>query len=722
MNSALNWNNEQPLLPGLTNASQLCFSAFASGLALDPERPVSQWADESRILSKASSAEPGRWRTDRTPYLREIMDTLSPTDPTQIVVLKKPTQIGGTECGNNWIGAIIDQGLGPTMIVLPTSNAAKKSSRTRIGPMIQETPCLREKVREAKSRDSGNTILLKEFDGGVLLLAGANSATELKSSPVRNLFLDEIEEYPADVDGQGDPEELAEKRTDTFARRKIFKCSTPTITGGRIDVAYKASDQRIYKLPCPHCAHEQDLRFERLRWETRKTWEITDTATGEIRAATADEPGALERDTGELTDVHYECEACQARIDEHVKPELLAAGRWVATNPGPDRAAGFKINALYSPLGWFGWRQVVLKWLEAQRDPSGTKLKTFWNTILGEAYDEAGEAIEAHFLKARVEPWRLGGVVPAKCLLLTAGVDVQHNRLEAYVWGWGRDLESWLIDRHIIFGSPALEATWLALEDLLAKGYPHAGGNSLRITAAAVDAGDGVTTHFVRVFARKWAHTRRVIAIKGQAAAGRAVIGKPSKQDVNHHGEVIRGGVEIWQYGSDTAKGALYARLKLDPPKTAAGGVDLAAVQAGGVPGYVHFPSGLPDDVFDQITAEKRVTRYLRGQPRVEWVLEKGRRNEALDCAGMADAAAEYSGRSRLNWDQLERAINPAQQDLLAAAARVETSAQPNAGGASDTDTALKSAADAAPAVARPGPAAPARSQPRRRGGFVKNW
>jgi phage terminase large subunit GpA-like protein len=663
------------MLPGLTNASELYCNAFAAGLALDPERTVSQWADESRILSKTSSSEPGRWRTERTPYLREIMDVLSPSDPTVEVVFKKCTQIGGTECGNNWIGSIIDQGLGPTMIVMPTSNAAKKASRTRIGPMIQETPCLREKVREAKSRDSGNTILLKEFDGGVLLLAGANSATELKSSPVRNLFLDETEEYAADVDGQGDPEELAEKRQDTFARKKRLKTSTPTITGGRIDVAYKASDQRVYRVPCPHCAHEQDLRFEQLRWETRKTWEITDTATGEIRAAAADEPGAIERDTGELVDVHYECAGCQARIDEHVKPELLAAGRWVATNPGPDRAAGFKINALYSPLGWFSWRQVVLKWLDAQRDASGTKLKTFWNTILGEAYDEAGEAIESHFLKARVENWRVGGVVPAKCLMLTAGVDVQHNRLEAYVWGWGRDLESWLIDRHVIYGSPALDETWKGVEDLLAKGYEHAGGNSLRITALAIDASDGVTTHFVRVFARKWAHTRRVIAVKGQSTPGRAVIGKPSKQDVNHRGEIIKGGVELWQYGADTAKGALYARMKIEPPKMG-DAIDRVAVQAGGIPGYVHFPGGLPDEVFDQITAEKRITRYLRGQPRVEWVLEKGRRNEALDCAGMADAAAEYAGRSRLNWDALERAINPQQRDLL-----LEGAAAPNTGG-----------------------------------------
>jgi phage terminase large subunit GpA-like protein len=658
------WLNELlPNLPPLQNPIRLWCSAFAEGLRLDPDRTVSQWADANRILSKMSSPVPGPWRTEVSPFLREPMDALSPSDPTPLVVMQASTQVGKSETGNNWIGSIIDQGLGPSMIVLPTSNAAKKASRTRIGPMIQETPSLRDKVREAKSRDSGNTILLKEFDGGVLVLAGANSATELKSTPVRNLFLDEIEEYPADVDGQGDPEDLAERRTDRFARRKVFKCSTPTIVGGRIDRAYKASDQRLYFVPCPHCGHEQPLRFEQLRWETRKVWERTDPESGEISVTEPEAPGASERDTGELTDVHYECAGCRQAIYEHVKTEMLARGRWVAQNPGPDRAKGYKLNALYIPIGArMTWRQVVLEFFAAERDTSGTKKKTFSNTVLGEAYDEAGESIEPHFLKARIEPaFRIGGMVPAKCLLLACGVDVQHNRLEAYVWGFGRDLESWVVERQIIFGSPALEETWKALEDLLAKGWAHAGGQSLRLTRMAIDASDGVTTHYVRVFVRKWAYTGRVIAVKGQAVAGKALIGKPTKQDINYRGEILKQGVEIWQYGSDTAKGALYARLKIEQPGA----------------GYVHIPSGLPDEFFEQLTAEKRVTRYLRGQPRVEWVLERGRRNEALDCAGMAHAAAESAGLSRVNWDMLERLINPNQQDLFAAPTTV--SAAPDA-------------------------------------------
>lgn len=636
--------------------------AMASGLQPAAIISVSEWADQYRVLSKSASAEPGRWNTSRTPYLRGVMDALSPSDPTQVVVFVKSTQIGGSECGNNWVGSIIDQAMGPTMIVLPTSSAAKKSSKTRVTPMLEDSPRLHGKVRDAKSRSSGNTTLVKEFPGGVLIFAGANSATDLKSSPVRNLFMDEIEEYPSDVDGQGDPEALAEKRTDTFPMRKIFKVSTPTIVDGRIDRAWHASDQRRYFVPCPHCGHEQILQFERLRWETRKRWEVIN-ADGEILEAEPNAPGAVERDLGELLSVWYECVSCEKQIFEHDKPGMLAGGRWIAQNPGPDRAAGFKISALYSPIGWVSWRQIVLAWLEAQRDTSGIKLKTFTNTVLGEPYAEEGETIEDHVLRRRVESRALG-VVPLGCLLLAAGVDVQGNRLEAYVWGFGRDEECWLIDRQILWGSPMEDCTWSGLEDLLRKGYEHAGGGKLRILAMAIDAGDGNTTAAVRNFARKWALSRRVLAIKGQSVAGKPILGRPTLQDVNHRGQIIRQGVNLWPVGTDGAKGWLYGHLKIEQPG----------------PGYVHFPTGLPDEFFVQLTSEKRVTRYIRGRPKSEWTIERGRRNEALDCAVYALAAAHYCGLTRVNWDALEAGIVIKQTDMFAAPAPLEVT-EPAAAG-----------------------------------------
>jgi len=634
---------------GLPNGEQLERLSFAAGLrsSFAPLLSISQWADRFRVLSKSSASESGRWVTDRTPYLREIMDVLSPSDPTERVVFQKCTQIGGTETGNNWIGSIVHHGLGPTMIVLPTSNAAKKASKTRIGPMIADTPVLRARVREARSRDSGNTTLLKEFDGGVLIFAGANSATELKSSPVRNLFLDEIEEYPPDVDGQGDPEELAEKRTDTFAWRKIFKVSTPTITGGRIDRAYQASDQRIYLVPCPHCKHEQELRFERLRWETAKAWHLLSAETGELQIVPAETEGATEYDTGDVIDEWYECEDCGQPIREAHKTGMLAAGRWEARNPGPGRAAGFRINALYSPAGWFPWRRIVEKHLEAEADTTGQLKKTFANTIKGEAYEDKGDAIEPHFLSRRIESWRVGEIVPAGALLLTAGVDVQGNRLEVRVWGYGRKDESWFIDRHVIWGSPAVPDTWQALEAMLERRWPHELGGEARIMAMAIDASDGNTTHFVRAFARKMAPGRRVIAVKGQAVQGKPLLGKPTQQDVTHRGTLIKGGVKLWPMGSDTGKHAFYARLRIEQPG----------------PGYVHLPSGLPDEALEQLTAERVKTRYIRGHPVREWHLPSGRRNEDLDCRVMADAAAEYAGIRRAQWTRLAEQLSKKQPE-----------------------------------------------------------
>lgn len=701
----------------------LSSAADALRAAQAPVLQVSEWADAHRVLSKASSAEPGRWSTERTPYLREIMDCLSPASPVQEVVFQKCTQIGGTECGNNWIGHTIDQGQGPMMIVLPTSNAAKKASKTRVGPMIADTPRLRGKVRDAKSRDSHNTTLLKEFDGGVLIFAGANSATELKSSPVGKLFLDEIEEYPSDVDGQGDPEELAEKRSDTFARRKKYKVSTPTIAGGRIDRAYKASDQRLFYVPCPLCGHEQALRWEGLKWETRRVWEITRADDGEIVQVEPDpetgEPpaNAVQRDTGELQAVWYECESCLGAIHEHAKTAMLNAGRWVAHNPGPDRAAGFKLNALYSPIGWFGWRRVVLAWLKAQRDTSGALTRTFWNTILGEAYEEPGETIDEHWLKRRIESWRVGERVPAGALLLAAGVDVQGDRLEARVWGYGRNAETWLVDVQVIHGSPALDATWLGLEALLDKAYLHELGGKVRVHAIGIDAGDGNTTHFVRAFVRKWRATRRVIALKGQAVQGKPLLGKPTEQDVNWRGKLIKRGVLLWPMGSDTGKAAFYARLRIEEPG----------------PGFVHLPAGLPDEEFAQLTAEKLMTRYIRGHPKREWELPRGKRNEALDCRVMADAVAEYLGMRRARWDQLEAAVRVTTEDLFAR--DPGTAPAPAGSAASSRSDAAASAAvpgdepelDGASEAAAPPPAEPVNpprvpARPARPTNWVTNW
>ncbi|SFC88022.1 Phage terminase large subunit (GpA) [Tropicimonas isoalkanivorans] len=243
--------------------------SWRRGMRPDPDLTVSEWADRHRWLSSRASAEPGRYRTDRTPYLREIMDALSPKHPAQRISFMKAAQVGATEAGNNWAGFVIHHAPGPMLAVLPTVEMAKRASRGRLDPLIAESPVLRERVTPARSREAGNSMLSKEFPGGILVLTGANSSTGLRSMPARYIFLDEVDTYPASADEEGDPITLTEARTTTFAhRRKVFKVSTPTIRGlSRIEREYEASDQRRFFVPCPHCGHMQWLQFERLRWE-----------------------------------------------------------------------------------------------------------------------------------------------------------------------------------------------------------------------------------------------------------------------------------------------------------------------------------------------------------------------------------------------------------------------------------------------------------------------
>ncbi|HFB98050.1 MAG TPA: phage terminase large subunit family protein, partial [Bryobacterales bacterium] len=296
------------------SAAEIYNEAFDQGLRPDPPLTVSEWADKHRRLSARASSEPGPWRTARTPYLREIMDALSPASPIERVVFMKGAQVGATETGNNMIGYVIHHAPGPMLAVLPTVEMAKRNSRQRIDPLIEESEVLKGRVRPARSRDSGNTVLAKEFPGGILVMTGANSAVGLRSMPVRYLFLDEVDGYPGDVDGEGDPVALAEARTRTFSRRKIYVVSTPTIKGvSRIEREYEASDQRRYFVPCPHCGHMQWLQFERLRWEK-----------------------------GEPETAHYLCENCETPIEEHHKTAMLENGEWRATAVAEDaNVAGF---------------------------------------------------------------------------------------------------------------------------------------------------------------------------------------------------------------------------------------------------------------------------------------------------------------------------------------------------------------------------------------------
>jgi phage terminase large subunit GpA-like protein len=499
------------------------------------------------------------------------------------------------------------------LLVQPTVDTAKRFSKQRLAPMIEETGILKERIANNTSRDASNSMMAKEFQGGVLLITGANSATGLRSMPIRYLFLDEIDAYPLDVDGEGDPIQLAEKRTTTFARRKVYMCSTPTVKDvSRIEREFNRSDQRKYHVPCPHCGHHQHLRWSQLKW----TDDDPDTAA-------------------------YACEECGVLIEERYKTDMLAAGEWRAMAPGDGKTAGFHINSLYSPLGWKAWSEIVAEFLQAKGDAA--LLKTFVNTVLGETWEEEyASKLGADDLKNRVE-FYTAGVAPARALVVTAAVDVQDNRLAVKLVGWGRDEEGWVIDHMEIYGDPAQPKVWQQLDEVILKPVAHELAEPVKIAATAIDSGGHFTSEVYAYCRDRRSHG--VFAIKGQSQRGKPPIGKATKVDLNWKGRTIKSGAEVYPVGSDTIKSTLFARLKLNQPG----------------PGYLHFHAELPSDYFDQLTAEKQITRYVKGFPVREWVKKSGARNEALDVMVYNYAALNwlYTRHNRRTcWDQWEKSLN----------------------------------------------------------------
>jgi phage terminase large subunit GpA-like protein len=578
---------------------------------LRPEEPltVSEWSDRYRKLSSKASAEPGPWRTSRTPYLREPMDCLSSNNPIQRVVMMFAAQTGKTEAGSNWLGYVIDHAPGPMLCVQPTVEMAKRLSKQRLESMITDTPCLAAKIAPARARDSGNTMFSKEFPSGIMLLTGANSATGLRSAPCRYLFADEVDAFPSDVDGEGDPVALAERRTTTFARRKILLTSTPTVKDfSRIEAEYLRSDQRRFYVPCPSCGGMQWLQWPRLKWDAKR-------------------PG----------DVRYQCEHCGERFEENHKPAMLAAGEWRATAPSDGRTAGFQLSGLYSPLGWCSWEQLVDDFLRAKSDAPA--LKAFVNTRLAETWEEDyAAAVSADGLMTKRLAYE-SGTCPDGVVLLTCGVDVQDNRLAVSVWGWGEGETGWLIWHQELMGDPTQVEVWGQLDQVLVTEWATAAGNALKVSQVAVDSG-GHCTHEVYRYVRDRVR-QNVVAIKGSSRRNSPAVGKGSKVDVSWQGRVLKRGVTLYQLGTDTIKTTLFGRLRHN--------------EAGGV-GTLHFGMAADEEYFRQLTSERQALRYHRGFPIREWVKKAGDRNEALDCVVYAYAAMLLFSR-RMNkatmWQQL---------------------------------------------------------------------
>ena len=474
------------------NPDSFVIYAIAEGYRPDPDLTVTEWADKNRYLSSVASSEPGRWKTERTPYLKEIMDCLSPSHPCEKVVFMKGAQVGGTECGNNWMGFCICNAPGPMLIVNPTTETAKRTSRMRIDPAIENCPALREKIKSPRSRDSGNTMLMKEFPGGILIMTGANSPVGLRSLPVRYLFLDEVDGFPDEAGTEGDPVDLAVQRTATFNNRKIFVVSTPTIKdASRIEQAFLEGDQRYFYVPCPHCGHYQVLRWRNVIFDPKN-----------------------------LTEAVYKCEECEAIWHDYQKELILKKGKWIATNPDANPGVvSFHLSSLYSPHGWTSWTSIAREFLDSKDDPS--RLQVWTNTKLAETWEDmAGQQIDPTSLMVRREKW--GPELPRQVVILTCGVDVQDNRLELEIVGWGRGEESWSIDYHVLYGDPSTPELWAQLDEVLSRKYPHSKDvPDLPIAATCIDSGGHYTDYVIN-----YCHARRlhgVFAIKGVGGVGKPI-------------------------------------------------------------------------------------------------------------------------------------------------------------------------------------------------------
>lgn len=558
-----------------------------------PRVTLSEWADRNRVLSRAASAEPGQYRTDRAEYLRGIADAI--TGPAQQIVVMKAGQVGYSELLCNAIGYYADADPCSVLLVVPTIEFGRAFSTDRIATMFAATARLRAKISAVKSRDSQQTMLHRTWPGGYLQIVGANAPSGLSSRPIRVVICDELDRFPPSAGVEGDPVSLAFKRSVTYGvRRKLIIGSTPTIKGvSRIEKAFEKSSRQYYEVPCPHCGVFQRLVWSGLHWEKGNP-----ESAAYVCIATEDRPG------------------CGVVIEETQKAAMVRAGRWVPEDPSAD-VVGFAVNSLYSP--WQDWPSTVREWLAAQGHVE--ELKHFVNGTLGEVWDEAGEQIPAHVLFERLEEY--AAPVPDGVACVVAGVDVQSDALIASAWGFGVGEESWLIADILIPGDTASAGgPWIELDRWLHQAWESEYGIPMGIDVAFVDS--GYATKAVYGFTRDRIR-RRIYASKGANTEGAMLLSAPKRLH-SDGGQVI-----LFTVGTSTAKDSINSKLRVPAPG----------------PGYVHLPGNVADREFiEEITSEKKVTRYDKAhRPIRSWMLARsGVANHRLDCFVYALAALAFLG------------------------------------------------------------------------------
>lgn len=563
---------------------------------------VKEWSDKYRMLSVENSAEPGRWRTSRTPYLEEIMNAFNDPKVRREVVVAS-SQVGKTECEMNMLGYAIDIDPGPIMWVTPTQDNAEDFSKRRIAPMIRDTRPLRKKVSDSKSRNSNNTVLKKRYPGGMLTLTGSNSPANLASVPCRYVFGDEIDRWSTDAGGEGDPWSLLEARTTTFFNHKMVQVSTPTIKGhSAIEKAFQLGTQEYWCVECPHCHEFHFIEFEHIKFEYS------------VNKIDGNKQFNVDK-------VEYACPDCGCISSEY---EIKHSNhKWIAKNPDAYKngVRSFWINAFSSP--WMGWAKIVLKFLEAENDPE--KLKTVYNTLLGKLWEDRTAQIDEDVILDRREQYE--AELPDGVLCLTCGVDTQDNRLEYEVVGHGLNRITWGIRKGIIMGKPDNDDTWNRLDGVIDHEYSFKDGKKLKISATLVDSGGHYTQEVYENCLKRF--NKRVFAIKGKGGEGIPYVSPPSKVNVVKEDgkgrKVIIGKCYLYTLGVDAGKEKIMSALE---------------VQTSGEQRYCHFPLdeelGYDRNFVIGLLSEKLTLKNGK------WRWEKipgHERNEALDCRNYAMAA-----------------------------------------------------------------------------------
>lgn len=559
------------------NKADSFFKYLCEQLTPPKNLKIADWADEYRQLSSESSAEPGQWRTSRAEYQREIMNAICAPGVETVVVMSS-SQVGKSEVLLNSLGYFIHYDPAPILLLQPTLEMAQAFSKDRISAMVRDTPVLRDRVDSTKAKNSSNTILHKTFKGGHVTLVGANSAAGLASRPVRIVMADEVDRFPVSAGSEGDPLRLAVKRTATFWNRKLVFVSTPTIKGeSRIEQLYEDSSRERYYLECPACGEPQILKWANIDFDS----------------------------------LGHVCEACGA-ISEEFEWKRQPGG-WIADNPDNTKVRGFHLNELYSP--WKRWSEVIEDFRSAKHG-GPEQLKVWVNTALGQTWEEEGEKVDEDKLQEHAHYYNCQ--VPDRVLILTAGIDVQDDRLEVEVVGWGAGYESWGIEYRVFIGDPGQSPVWAQLDEYLTRSFEYADHRRTIIACSCIDSG-GHFTQEVYDFC-KTREGRRIFAIKGMGGQGLPLVGRLSRNN--------RKKVALFPIGVDTGKELLFSRLKIE--------------QEG--PGFCHFPreldKGYSYEYFKGLLSEKRITRYSKGRKQYQWVKEKsGARNEPLDVRNYATAA-----------------------------------------------------------------------------------